>query len=56
MWDWGGRRIGAASWKGYVCIRWESCSGERGYVESGEELRWWIRKVHLYCFYYERVM
>jgi hypothetical protein len=41
--------------KGYVCIRWEGCSGERGYVESGEELRWWIRKMRLYRFYYERV-
>ena len=30
------RGIGAAEWKGYVCIRLESCSGERGYVESAE--------------------
>jgi hypothetical protein len=41
--------------KGYVCIRWEGCSEERGYVEGGEELRWWIRKMRLYRFYYECV-
>ena len=33
----GPRGVKAASWKGYMCIRWESCSGKRGYVESGED-------------------